>query len=278
MSKGMFLSTSVLTILATQALAETYRTIEGVDRVFQMIETEKGMYCRRKEFGAPDCAVVDVLNLNGNHVFTHGPFGFEVKPDDKVMTVTHLETNRETSTEIKAVSNEISGSRFSGLWGASAESWYQLTSLDRERAVGEMTYSFRGFPLSKFKVTVTENVFISRLSGGIVFYFLQVPGGTFAIRYAPDTEEPATVWMEEEPFEFSNEAQCAQAHLNYLGFDVGRADGQPGPKSRAGSVAYLEENPVELEPLTRGSADQWCSYLSEKVDVSSGVVALEGMR
>ncbi len=265
--------------LTSEAIAENevFQTLSGPLRVFQTLDEERGIYCRERPFGGPDCGVVEVADLGNGFAFSFGNFGFLYDTEANRLELSHLQNQATSEFDLVVLSGDFSGARYSGFWGGSAPSWYQILSVDTPNSVGRIAYQFRDFPTDTWQMEVIGNVLYIRFGDGTEFYFIQADESTYGLRYAAGESSPATVLMTEEPFQFESPAQCAQAYLNFAGFDVGPADGQPGPRSRAGSEQYLAQNQsAQLEPLDRSNGEAWCEHLMRETGARPAVAALGG--
>lgn len=269
---------SILMACASAALADytTWRTAEEDPQVFQQINEAEVMYCRGDVLTGAQCAVLPSSSQNGVLRFEKRPFEFEVMEDGN-LKLTNVIRETETVISLEKVESGLSAAKFVGKWGGRSPSDVQIIRMNKDGLGGAVRYTFQG-DSNEMRFRIVGNLLLIERPNNVVFYFLQVNDNTFGMLSRPDWRAPAQVLMKAQPYEFRNDAVCAQSYLNFLGFDVGKADGQPGRKSKAGSMSYLEANPsVDLEPLSRATASAWCQHLSEAVDANPGSVAVAGL-
>ncbi len=60
-------------------------------------------------------------------------------------------------------------------------------------------------------------------------------------------------------FASANDVRCAQAYLDFKGFDPGPIDGSFGRRTAAAASHYMEATGTDVGELTKPTADVWCS-------------------
>lgn len=266
----------VFTIIGPNALAEVrvWKTPEAQSRYIQMVSDDHVLLCQPGGFIGSDCIRLPATKNGGMLEFEKRPFKFSVSTDGQLKLENVIRETVE-QLQLEEIQPQLSAARYSGNWGTANSSDVQIVKLAKDGKSGTMTYRFlKNKGPMNFKVV--GSTLINEFPQG-TFYFFQTPDFIYGTLYRDDMPQPAQVLMKPDPYKFSNDAACAQSYLNHLGFDVGKADGKPGPKSRRGSEAYLAAKAgVDLEPFTPKNATAWCKMLMESTPDNPGVVALAG--
>lgn len=273
------LITPLLVLVGSTSLAFAENSLwktEGSEKLMiQEMGDERVLYCWDTGGRGIECDPLDATREGDIVTFEKLPFvytltkGVSLKGKNKF-------TDSEKDMIVTDITQAISASKYEGAWGNVNETDYQITSYDPKTKSGKLNYRFRDF-MTQANFKVYGGTVVVERDAEFNLYFVQAGTETIA-NFISQSNGVGMANLHETPFSFKNDAQCAQAHLNFLGFNVGKADGQPGAKSKAGSRAYLDANVgIELDLLAKSSATAWCSHLTEKVGERAGVVALSGL-